>query len=186
MVVDQLTTKHTNTFKTMAPTDQVFNFIDKYIEDNKKASREPGSMSVYRSVKNHLQNFQLQKKKRITFDEIDYSFFLEFQNFLIGTKARGTKEGLGNVTIAKHLSTLKTLLNYARMHGIEVHNKYKDFKIRKAQLLRALSASLKIMASAVLFDRQPFARTVRWRIVANVLSIGFVVRKCFQCSAGKS
>src|SRR3954454_11774134 len=39
------------------------------------------------------------------------------------------------------------------------------------------------MASAVLFDRQPLARTVRWRIVANVLSIGFVVRKCFQCSA---
>src|SRR3954467_9367418 len=33
------------------------------------------------------------------------------------------------------------------------------------------------MASAVLFDRQPLARTVRWRIVANVLSIGFVVRK---------
>ena len=45
---------------------------------------------------------------------------------------------------------------------------------------------MKTMASAVLFDRQPFERTVRWRIVANVLSIGFVVRKCFQCSAGKS
>src|SRR3954470_20520292 len=55
----------------------------------------------------------------------------------------------------------------------------------RRQLFSAAWASLKIMASAVLFDRQPFARTVRWRIVAEVLSIGFVVRKCFQCSAGK-
>ena len=29
-------------------------------------------------------------------------------------------------------------------------------------------------------------RTVRWRTVANELSMTFVVRKCFQCSAGKS
>ena len=32
---------------------------------------------------------------------------------------------------------------------------------------------------AVLFERHPFERTVRWRTVANVLSIGFVVRRCF-------
>ena len=41
-------------------------------------------------------------------------------------------------------------------------------------------------ASAVVFERQPFARMVRCRTVANVLSIGFEVRRCFQCSAGKS
>ena len=41
-------------------------------------------------------------------------------------------------------------------------------------------------SSAVLFERQPFARMVLWRTVAKVLSMGFVVRKCFQCSAGKS
>ena len=32
----------------------------------------------------------------------------------------------------------------------------------------------------------PFVRRWRKRIVANVDSIGFVVRRCFQCSAGKS
>jgi hypothetical protein len=45
---------------------------------------------------------------------------------------------------------------------------------------------LKIMASAVLFERHPLERTVRWRTVANELSMTFVVRRCFQCSAGKS
>jgi hypothetical protein len=54
------------------------------------------------------------------------------------------------------------------------------------QLFCAPSTSLKTIASAVLLDRQPFDRIVRWRTVAKMLSIGLVVRRCFQCSAGKS
>ena len=46
----------------------------------------------------------------------------------------------------------------------------------RRQFLCAPSTSLKTMASAVLFDRQPFDRMVRCRTVAKVLSIGFVVR----------
>ena len=45
---------------------------------------------------------------------------------------------------------------------------------------------MKIMASMVLRLTQPLLRAVRWRIVAKVDSIGFVVRRCTQCSAGKS
>src|ERR1700704_2083732 len=56
----------------------------------------------------------------------------------------------------------------------------------RRQLLSAASASLKIMASAVLFERHPLERTVRCRMVANELSMTLVVRRCFQCSAGKS
>jgi hypothetical protein len=53
----------------------------------------------------------------------------------------------------------------------------------RRQLFWAPSTSLNTIASAVLFERQPFERIVRCRTVAKVLSIGFVVRKCFQCSA---
>src|SRR5450631_102435 len=42
------------------------------------------------------------------------------------------------------------------------------------------------MASAVLFERHPLERTDRWRTVADELSMGLVVRRCFQCSAEKS
>src|SRR5438477_5546767 len=52
--------------------------------------------------------------------------------------------------------------------------------LRRRQLFSAASASLKIMASAVLFERHPLERTVRWRTVANELSMGLVVRRCFQ------
>src|ERR1700753_2701557 len=56
---------------------------------------------------------------------------------------------------------------------------------RRRQLLSAASASLKIMASAVLLERHPLERTVRWRIVANELSMTLVVRRCFQCFGGE-
>src|ERR1700680_2206237 len=56
----------------------------------------------------------------------------------------------------------------------------------RRQLFCAPSSNLKTIASAVLLDRQPFDRIVRWRTVAKVLSMGLVVRRCFQCSAGKS
>jgi hypothetical protein len=58
--------------------------------------------------------------------------------------------------------------------------------VETTQLFSTASASLKIMASAVLLERHPFERTVRGRTVANELSTTFVVRRCFQCSAGKS
>jgi hypothetical protein len=50
---------------------------------------------------------------------------------------------------------------------------------RRRQLFCAASSSLKTIAGAVLFDRQPFDRIVRWRPVAKVLSMGLVVRKPF-------
>ena len=46
--------------------------------------------------------------------------------------------------------------------------------------------SLKTMSRAVSCESAPFMRTVRWRTVAKALSIGFDVRRCVQCSAGKS
>lgn len=55
----------------------------------------------------------------------------------------------------------------------------------RRQLFCAPSSSLKTMASAVLLDRHPFDRMV-WRTVAKVVSMGLVVRRCYQCSAGKS
>ena len=44
--------------------------------------------------------------------------------------------------------------------------------------------SLKTMARAVLRFRQPLVFRLRLRTVAKTLAIGFVVRMCFQCSAG--
>jgi len=118
-------------------TGLVFDFMDLYISDN-EATREKGSLSVYKSVKNHLQAYQDTTGHKVTFEKIDFSFFQKFQTFLINrtktNKAKVTSPMLNNTTIAKALSTLKTFLGYARKHGIKVNDSYRDFSIKKEKL----------------------------------------------------
>jgi len=125
------------TTKKEAPNDFVFDFIDKYIKEN-EPSRAKGSMGVYKSLKKHLQNYQIAKRTKVRFDTMDNSFMRSFQNFLIQWKEVNPKtkrvKTLNNITIAKQLSTVKTFLNYAKAEGIEVSDKYKDFKVKRQKL----------------------------------------------------
>jgi integrase len=103
----------------------LFAFIDQYVEDN-AATRVKGSLQVYKSLRGHLEAYQKQTKKEVTFDSIDTPFFTSFQNFLID------RRGLNNNSTAKQLSTLRTFLNYAKQYGHTVSDKHKDFKIKRS------------------------------------------------------
>jgi integrase len=136
MVVNRLNDQEKPKTKKEAHSNALFDFIDRYIQDHSQ-TREAGSLTVYRSLKNHLQAYQHETKRKVTFDTIDYSFFQSFQNFLI--RRIKTINGksvpmLNNTTIAKQLSTVKTFLNYAKKQGVIVSDKYKDFKIKKENL----------------------------------------------------
>jgi integrase len=141
MVITRLLNSKKPTTKKDTSSKILFDFIDKYVADHKE-TREAGSLTVYNTLKKHLQDFQRYEKKQITFDKIDYSFFQSFQNFLItGAGTTTDKKGktikrtpLNNTTTAKQLSTVKTFLNYAKAQGINVSDKYKDFKIKKETL----------------------------------------------------
>jgi len=137
MVIDTLNSQRDQLTKKQEPTGLVFDFMDKYINEH-EATREAGSLTVYKSVKNHLQAYQDETKHKVTFETIDYSFFNKFQSFLI-KRTKTDKQGktspmLNNTTIAKALSTLKTFLGYARREGIKVNDSYRDFPIKKEKL----------------------------------------------------
>jgi integrase len=127
MVAEILHEQQTPVTKKEAPGKMLFDFIDKYITDH-QATRAAGSLTVYKSLKKHLHEYQQATKKKIAFDKIDYAFFQSFQNFLI------QKQGLNNTTVAKQLSTVKTFLNYAKTQGVAITDKYKDFKIKRETL----------------------------------------------------
>src|SRR5690606_36650759 len=97
-----------------------------------------GSLSVYKSVKNHLKAYQDTTRHKVTFESIDYSFFSKFQTFLINrikVDSKGNKSPmLNNTTIAKALSTLKTFLSYAKKEGIKVNDSYRDFTVKREKL----------------------------------------------------
>ncbi|HEY0055877.1 MAG TPA: site-specific integrase [Pedobacter sp.] len=137
MVINELLASQGQVTKKEEPTGFVFDFMDQYIKDH-EATRQKGSLSVYKSVKNHLEAYQYATGHKVTFETIDYIFFQKFQTFLIkrtkSDKAGNISPMLNNTTIAKALSTLKTFLGYARKSGIKVNGTYKDFEIKKQSL----------------------------------------------------
>ncbi|MEB2774544.1 site-specific integrase [Algoriphagus sp. D3-2-R+10] len=123
--------------KKSDPTYSLYDFIDQYIQEN-SVTRAKGSMVVYKSLKKHLKNYQEKLKATIRFEDMDYSFMVGFQNFLVDWKevhpTTGNVKTLNNITIAKQLSTLKTFLGYARRRGIKVRDGYKEYSIKKDRL----------------------------------------------------
>jgi len=131
-IIDNYKRLYQNKGKKEESSKHVFEYIDKYIEENKH-TRAKGSLSVYKALKNHLLSYEKIKNIKVRFDRMNYEFFISFQNFLINHK---TDKGrtLNNITIAKQLSTLKTFLNYAKRSGIKVSDGYKDFVIKRQKL----------------------------------------------------
>jgi integrase len=183
MIIDELNFVKKPTTKKEAASNQLFDFIDKYINANSE-SRVKGSLSVYKSLKTHLSDYQRDKKKKVIFDAINYSFFQDFQNYLIiprdklmPSKNKDAPDtwktiSLNNTTIAKQLSTLKTFLNYARMNGIEVKGNYKDFKIKK-ETLEVIALTNEEFEKLINLDMKQNKRLDQVRDVF-----------CFSCSTG--
>ncbi|MEJ5994963.1 site-specific integrase [Pedobacter sp. Du54] len=137
MVINTLKGANGGVTKKAEQSNYLFDFMDQYINDH-EATREAGSLTVYKSVKNHLKAYQEATRHKVTFETIDYSFFNKLQTFLINRvktdKAGNESPMLNNTTIAKALSTLKTFLSYARRQGIKVNESYRDFTIKKEKL----------------------------------------------------
>lgn len=127
MVVGLLRGVGPEVLKTEEANKFIFQFIDKYLADH-SATRVKGSLGVYRALKTHLEAYEKHHKKRVVFADIDPKFFQSFQNFLIEHR------NLANTTVAKQLRTLKTFLGYARMNGVEINERYKDFKVKRDKL----------------------------------------------------
>lgn len=135
MVVDKLKEIYTPLEVREQPSTIVFDYIDQYIRQSELV-RAKGSLSVYKNLRTSLSEFQQDTRTKITFSEIDASFFRAFRNFLVKPRTRlvngKSKEiRLNNTTVSKRLSALKTFLSYAKSEGIQVSDRYKEFKISK-------------------------------------------------------
>lgn len=137
MVVEALKAITGGKTRKTEPPGYLYGFIDKYITDNEQ-TRVKGSLSVYKSLKRHLQGFEQAKNVRVLFENINYAFFSDFQNYLLSIKQTNVKGEalplLNNITVAKILSTLKTFIGYAKQHGVYVSDNYKAFKLKKEPL----------------------------------------------------
>lgn len=102
-------------------------FIENLVEES-KATRNMLTLKAYTSTCNHLKNFELTKRLKITLEDANYGFLQSFYNYLI------SEIDLINVTASKHVTILKTLLSFARKHGFRVNQSYHDFNIKSETL----------------------------------------------------
>ncbi len=137
MIIDLLKIDKGVLVKQEEPKSFVYDYIQHYIDVNSSV-RAKGSLSVYKALSVHLQDFETKTKTKVRFDKIDYNFFQAFQNFLISKTSfqkDGSVQHLQNTTIAKQLSTLKTFLGYASLQGIPIDRSlYDQFKIKRDPL----------------------------------------------------
>lgn len=133
MVIERLKEIDNPRVKRDEPSVNIADFIDLYIKETMAQRR--GTLKEYISVRNHIRRFEVSKKQKLTFDSIDVSQFKSFHNFLLEPYDMVTKTGkkstvqINNITTAKLLSTLKTLLRRAEdEYDLPVNPKYKKFK----------------------------------------------------------
>lgn len=105
----------------------ILNFIDNFIIET-KGSLQKKSLKEYRTIYNDLKEFEKFYNTTLTYDKINQSFFNKYLAYL--TKEREN----GQNTIAKKISTLKTLLNYAAKSGHHKNYSFKDFSVKKIKI----------------------------------------------------
>lgn len=94
-------------------------FMEKEIKENKSIST--GTRRVYISCLHRLKQF----RKKIYFEDITYSFLIGFEEYLRSMK-------LNNNSIAKHMKTIRTMINRAYNYGIiQNADHFRNYKFKK-------------------------------------------------------
>lgn len=96
----------------------LYSIIDEYVEVSKN-DLQAGSLKKYTTLSNHLKEFEKYSKVKIRLENLDDATVIRFRTYLNETK------DLNNSTALKMVTTLKTIINYARNEKDIVIAKYK-------------------------------------------------------------
>lgn len=182
-VISDLRTRKGKAAKTKKESTKhyLIDFIDQYIENN-RASRNPGTLKVYNTTRNHIADYEKYKRTRITIKQADYGFLEGFYNFLIEIKEQI------NVTAAKQITTVKTFLSFARKYGYEVNQTYHDYTVRRETLEVIALTESEFMTlydldlsgeGKVTIATEPKIRAVSLKALAKIRDVF-----CFSCVTG--
>lgn len=119
-------------------------FFEEYVKNTKFIYRKglpypinSRTQQRYATTLRHLKNFARTVSYNVDFDTIDLNFYTDFVHYLRTqvekkSKNQDTEEPviikMAENTVGKHISTLKTVLNAARLAGINSNLRYTDSK----------------------------------------------------------
>jgi len=92
-------------------------FYDRFNEfmEGRKQTNSILTIRKFNTLMKKLQEFEIRKRYKITFESIDLVFYDKFKAFLLTTKNKRTEEanGLLDETISKYISALKTFMQWS-------------------------------------------------------------------------
>lgn len=124
--------------KKEEPNLYVHDFIKRYAAGSATTHRA-GTIKAYNGLAAHVEGYEKFIGEKVRLDKTDITFLKGFQTYLANLKKTVNEDGvekrvpaINNTTIAKQLSTLKTLFNQARVvYKLPVNNDYRDFKFTR-------------------------------------------------------
>jgi len=113
--------------RTSPQVSEKVGFYDYYQEfvETQRATKSIRTIQKYKTLFNHIKDFQTKKHFIVQFDKIDTKFYELFIAFYINDKK------LLNNSIAKYIKTLKTFLNWATDRGYNLNIAYQKFKAKE-------------------------------------------------------
>ncbi len=134
MVIGELKNVQSGETTKTETGDRIYDFIQRFVEDS-RATKKAGTLKVYTGLAEHLAEFEKEHREPVTFQNLTIPTLTAFHAFLVAPKAKrnGTNgKAMNNITAAKQISTLKTVIKAARtLYKLKVNDDYKDFKIRR-------------------------------------------------------
>lgn len=103
---------------------EIIEFFEKIIEQV-KGTHQVKSLKEYQTVINDLIAYETHYGTELSFDKIDVQFFSKYLSYLFDERKNSQN------TVAKKISTFKTLMNYATKAGVNQKVDYQDFKVKK-------------------------------------------------------
>lgn len=180
MVIDALKEITRPETKKEQPGVNIVDFIKRFAKDS-TGTHKTGTLKVYTGLGAHIAEFEKTKRITVTFESMDIATLKAFQSYLSSDKHYTAKGGkiivkrMNNITIAKQISTLKTLLSYARTeYKINVNPDYRDFKVsRKDSDFEVITLTQEEFLSLYNLD---LSQNKRLDAVRDVF--------CFSCATG--
>ncbi|MBX3241040.1 MAG: phage integrase SAM-like domain-containing protein [Chitinophagaceae bacterium] len=187
LVIERLKEMKSDTTKKEDPGINIADFILRYAKDC-SSTHKYRTIQVYEGLATHLKNYEKKYKIAVNFDNINVQLLRGFVNYLLEPKEMSLKpypsgkprkprkvKGMNNITIAKQISTLKTLLKIARtIYKINVNPDYQDFKVaRKDSNFEVLTLTNEEFLTLFNFDLSDNKKLEKVRDVF-----------CFSCATG--
>jgi integrase len=188
MIANAVRVRNSSQAKTRKEDPKIYlvDFIDNLISET-KAFRNAGTIKTYGTTRNHIKAYQDATRVKVTFHDAGFGFLQGFYNYLV------TDVGHINVTASKQVRNVKTFLSFARKHGHQLNQTYRDFTI-KAEDLEVIALTeneFLTLYNLDLSDPENFityTKTIKEKDVVSKLSYKTLAKVrdifCFSCASG--